>query len=75
MTSEYQGYLWKREGIMPCAYCLCLTVECIDCPTRPTHMNGKKRCKAHGHLVEFVPCAQCKEEGIPETEVYEDWFQ
>jgi len=42
---------------------------------RRTHMNGKKRCKAHGHLVELVPCAQCKEQGIPETEVYEDWFQ
>ena len=38
-------------------------------------MNGKRRCKAHGHLVEFEPCAQCRKENIPETETYEDWFQ
>ena len=35
-------------------------------------MNGKKRCKAHNHLVEFVPCAhmsehKCERCGKPAT--------
>jgi len=31
---------------------------------RRKKMNGLNRCKAHGHLIEFVPCKQCEIEGI-----------
>ena len=35
-------------------------------------MNGLRRCTAHGHLTEYVPCEDCRKEG--KTEEYEDWF-
>ncbi len=40
---------------------------------RRANMNGLKRCKAHGHLTEYVPCKQCEIEGL--SGEYEDWFQ
>ena len=42
-------------------------------PRGMKHMNGKRRCTAHGHLVEKYPCQDCLKEG--KTETYEDWFE
>jgi hypothetical protein len=39
---------------------------------RKKHMNGMRRCKAHDHLVELVPCQLCLEQG--KVGEYEDWL-
>ena len=38
---------------------------------RIERMKGLKRCVAHNHLTENVPCEQCKVEG--KIEEYRDW--
>ena len=42
---------------------------------REKKMNGAYRCRAHGHLIEQVPCAQCEIDGTTTQGFFRDWNQ